>query len=72
MEVIGLKMVFKTVGLDEHIHNEHSLRKGRRTEPFCVPTLRGLEKTDFANRTNKGVSNKIRGKSGQCSIAEAK
>ena len=47
-------MVFKTVDLDERTHDKHSLRRGHRTEPFHVPTLRGLEKTDFANRTNKG------------------
>lgn len=54
LEVIGLKMVFKTVDLDECTRDEHSLRRGHRTEPFHVPTLRGLEKTDFANRTIKG------------------
>lgn len=70
MEVTGLKMVFKTVGLDEHTHNEHSLRRGHRTEPFCVPTLRGLEKTDFANRTNKGCL--IRSEESQDSVVSQK
>ena len=67
MDVIGLKMVFKTVDLDECTHGEHSLRRGHRTEPFHVPTLRGLEKKDFANRTIKGCL--IRSEENQDSVA---